>query len=382
MTTRTTETHHLPAASMANARTLEILRYGSKNRRPKAYIQAGLHADEAPGYLVMHHLIEALDRIDAERGIRGEVVVVPAANPIGVSQWRDDRLQGRFNFSDGVNFNRGFPDLVATVADEIKSRLGDDADANIQLIRKAFGRALDAIQAPDEATHLKRKLMRTAHDADIVLDLHCDGQAVMHVYIGASLWPEARDLSAWLGAAATLLADDSGVTPFDEACSRIWWKLAARFPDHPMPPACLAATVELRGRADLSHTMAAEDAGNIIRFLEGRKVVRSPTGPVTPPALEHEATPLSAVEHVKAPVPGVVVYRKQPGDMVRAGEVVAEVVNPLSSESAERIHPLRAAADGLLFARSADRFARPGRILAKIAGRTPLRAEGENLLTL
>ena len=67
--------------------------------------------------------------------------------------------------------------------------------------------------------------------------------------------------------------------------------------------------------------------------------------------------------------------------MVSAGEVVAELVNPLPSESAERVYPLRAAADGLLFARSADHFARPGRILAKIAGRKPLKGKGENLLT-
>ena len=381
MTTCTIETHRLPAANMANTRTLKILRYGSGNNRPKAYIQAGLHADEAPGYLVMHHLTEALDAIDAAGGIKGEVVVVPAANPIGVSQWRDDRLQGRFNFSDGVNFNRRYPDLAATVADGVQDRLGGDADANIRLIREAFGRALEEVQAVDEAAHLKRKLMLAAHDADIVLDLHCDGQAVMHIYVGTSLWPGARDLSAWLGAEATLLADDSGVTPFDEACSRIWWTLAARFPDHPVPPACLAATVELRGQTDLSHALAAEDAGNIVRFLAGRGLVQCKTEPVEPPALKHEATPLRAVEHVKAPAPGVVVYRKQPGDMISAGEVVAEVVNPLPSKPVERLHPLRAAADGLLFARSTDRFARPGRILAKIAGRTPLRAEGENLLT-
>lgn len=58
---------------------------------------------------------------------------------------------------------------------------------------------------------------------------------------------------------AGLHADDSGVTPFDEACSRIWWRLAQRFPEHPIPPACLAATVELRGQTDLTHEMAAED---------------------------------------------------------------------------------------------------------------------------
>ncbi len=307
-------------------------------------------------------------------------MLVPAANPIGVSQWRDDRLQGRFNFSDGINFNRSYPDLAATVADLVRDRLGDDADANVRLIREACGRALEAIQPEDEAAHLKHKLMKTAHDADIVLDLHCDYQAVMHVYIGESLWPGARDLSAWTGAAATLLADDSGVTPFDEACSRIWWKLAARFPDRPVPPACLAATGELRGRADLSHAMAAEDAGNIIQFLVGRGFIRGDAA--DPPALLNTATPLSAVEHVKAPAPGVVVFGKHPGDKITAGDVVAEVINPLPSKAAARRHAVRAAADGLLFARSADRFARPGRILAKIAGRKPLKDKDENLLTL
>ncbi len=380
MATRATETYRLPAASMANTRSLKILRYGARADGPKAYIQAGLHADEAPGFLVMHHLIRALDRIDARGDISGEIVLVPVANPIGVSQWRDDWLQGRFNFSDGINFNRRYPDLAATVAGRVQDRLGDDADTNIRLIREACGRALDAIRPEDETAHLKHKLMKTAHDADIVLDLHCDHQAIMHVYIGASLWPAARDLSAWMGASATLLADDSGVTPFDEACSRIWWKLAKRFPAHPVPPACLAATVELRGLADLSHEMAAEDADNIIRFMIGRGLIRGAVA--DPPALPNTATPLSAVEHIKSPVPGVVVFSKQPGDSILAGDVVAEVINPLPSKTAERTHPVRAAADGFLFARSADRFARPGRILAKIAGRKPLKNKGANLLTL
>ena len=379
MTTRSTEAYRLPAASMANTRTLTILRYGAGTGGPKAYIQAGLHADEAPGYLVMHHLIAELDRIDEQGGFRGEIVLVPAANPIGVAQWRDDGLQGRFCFSDGTNFNRGYPDLTDAVAERIQDRLGADPQTNVARIRRALGEALDEIKAEDEAAHLKLKLLACAHDADIVLDLHCDYQALMHVYIGESLWPTARDLAAWMGAVVTLLADDSGVTPFDEACSRIWWKLAERFPQHPVPPACLAATIELRGMADLSHTLAAEDAGNIIRFLTGRGCLAGP--PTAAPALTNDATPLAAVEHIKSPVPGVVVFLKEPGESIAAGEVVAEVINPLRSNAAKRTHSLRAAADGILFARSADRFARPGRILAKIAGRRPLRAAGENLLT-
>ncbi|MBL0713128.1 MAG: succinylglutamate desuccinylase/aspartoacylase family protein, partial [Desulfosarcina sp.] len=257
MPTRSVEEMLLPAANMANTRTLKIIRYGSGTHGIKAYIQAGLHADEAPGYLVMHHLIGELDRIDDQDAFRGEIVLVPAANPIGVSQWRDDRLQGRFNFCDGINFNRSYPDLTGAVAERVKDRLGDDPDENIRLIRQAFGQALETLKPEDEAAHLKHKLITSAHDADIVLDLHCDEQALLHIYIGESLWPAAADLSARMGADVTLLADDSGVTPFDEACGRIWWRLAERFPEHPVPPACLAATVELRGMADLAQAMAA-----------------------------------------------------------------------------------------------------------------------------
>ncbi len=379
MTTRSTEAYRLPAASMANTRTLAILRYGNGAGGPKAYIQAGLHADEAPGYLVMHHLIAELDRIDEQGGLEGEIVLVPVANPIGVAQWRDDELQGRFNLSDGVNFNRGYPDLTDVVAERVRDQLGPNAQDNVVRIRQAFGEALDELSPADEATHLKHKLLACAHDADVVLDLHCDHQAVMHLYIGESLWPAARDLAAWMGAEVTLLADDSGVTPFDEACGRLWWRLADRLPDHPVPPACLSATVELRGLANLSHAMAAGDALNITRFLAGRGFMAKPT--VAAPPLKNDATPLAAVEHIKAPVPGVVVFLKEPGEKIAAGEVVAEVITPLGSNAAERAYSLRASADGILFARSADRFARPGRILAKIAGHRPLRAAGENLLT-
>ena len=80
-------------------------------------------------------------------------------------------------------------------------------------------------------------------------------------------------------------------------------------------------------------------------------------------------------------VPGVVVFRKKPGDRVEKGESVAEVVDPLA-EGAHRVVPLASPTTGVMFARRADRFARPGLVLAKIAGREVLKAEGENLLTI
>ena len=379
MGTKTTKQYTLPAASMGNARTLTVIHYGDQTAGRKAYIQAGLHADEAPGFVVMHHLIDLFDRADADSKIEGQILLVPVANPIGVSQWRDEALQGRFDFFNHINFNRQYPDIAAQIAEQVKDRLGDTPAHNVTRIRKAAGEILGAISPAGEAAALKHQLLLLSFDADIVLDLHCDYQALMHVYLGTPLWPDAKDLSAQLGAEVTLLAADSGVTPYDEACSRIWWQLAQKFPDHPIPSACLAATVELRGMADVSHAQAQQDAQNIFWFLQRRGFIKG-TAPELPPLLK-EATPLRAVEHLKATAPGVVVFLKAPGDRVAKGEVVAEIVNPVADGPQNRVTPVKSAVRGIVFSINIDRYARPGRILAKIAGKDPIKEQGENLLS-
>ena len=84
--TKTMKKHILPAASMGNERTLTVIHYGDQSAGKKAYIQAGLHADEAPGFLVMHHLIEMLERADAANTFDGQIIVVPVENRITTVQ--------------------------------------------------------------------------------------------------------------------------------------------------------------------------------------------------------------------------------------------------------------------------------------------------------
>ncbi|MGD2184547.1 MAG: M14 family metallopeptidase [Desulfobacterales bacterium] len=380
MGTKIIEKHEIPASSMGNVRTVTVICYGDPKTANKVYIQAGLHADEAPGLVVMHHLINQLDDADAAGNINGQILLVPVANPIGISQWRDERLQGRFDFFDNINFNRQHLDITAQIAERVKNRLQNAPQENVALIREAAGEELGSMAPQDEAAYLKHLLLTLAVDADVVLDLHCDDQALIHIYLGTPLWPEAADLPAQLGAEATLLAEDSGVTPFDEACSRIWWKLAEKYPDYPIPSACLAATIELRGVSDVSHARAAQDAGNIFLFLQRRGFIRG-AAPDVPP-LRNEATPLRGVEHIKAQASGVVVFLKKPGDRIDKGDVIAEIVNPLKDGVKNRITRVKSRTEGLLFSTNTDRYARPGRILAKIAGKVPLKDKGENLLTL
>ena len=374
MTTKTVEKRILPVSSMGNERTLTLIRYGRESQYPKAYLQAGLHADEAPGYLVMHHLMDLLDKADAGEEILGQIILVPVANPIGAGQWHDEVMRGRFDDFANINFNRNHLDLTAEVADKIEGRLTDSKEHNKILIRQAMADVLTGLTPDNESAQLKHLLLSLSFDADIVLDLHCDYQAVTHVYVGSPLWPDAADLSAQMGSQATLLAKVSGDNPFDEACSRVWWELAEKFPAYPIPCACLAATVELRGISDVSHELAARDAGNLFRFLQRRGLVSG--NPEKLPPLINDATPLRGVAHVKANTTGVVVYSKQPGELVKKGDVIAEIVNPLDSGTGGGKHYASAEIDGILISINVDRFARPGRLLAKIAGKEPLTARG------
>jgi predicted deacylase len=379
--TKTIKTHRLPVFDMGNRRTLTTIRYGDPSSGKKAYIQAGLHADEPPGLLVMHHLIDRLDRADAARKITGEIVLVPVANPIGTSQWQGDTLLGRFDLYNGINFNRRHPDITDRVAKRIENRLGHSAEENIAVIRSALRKVINRIQPQIEGEYLKHRLLSLSFDADIVLDLHCDFQAVLYVYTGTPLWPEVADLSAQLGAEATLLSRVSGEHPFDEACSRIWWELAERYPAFPIPPACLAATVELRGQTDVNHEFGAEDAGNLFTFLKRRGFIkgRAPTIP----SLKNEATPLRGLAYVKAPVPGVVVFLKKPGQLIKKGETILEIVDPLGRKGTpDRITPVKSPSNGLLLSTTLDRYARPGRTLALVAGKKPMENKGKSLLSM
>lgn len=379
--TKRIKRHRLPGSSMGNARLLKSIHYGHKGASgKKAYIQAGLHGDEPPGYVVMHHLINLLDRADASNKIAGEIVLVPVANPIGVAQWRDNSLSGRFEASSNINFNRRHLDLTDAVTKRVKGKLGSHPKKNIATIRAAMGEAIAALHPMDEGEYLKHLLLSLSHDADIVLDLHCDFQAVLHVYMGTPLWPAASDLSAQMGAVVTLLARASGGHPFDEACSAIWWRLAKKNPKYPIPAACLGATVELRGMTDISHELASRDAENLYIFLQRRGWIKGRVPEL--PALISGATSLRGAEYLRAPSTGVVIFLKKVGQRVKKGEPVIEIVNPLENKSKKRITRVQSSTAGILVSTILDRYARPGRILAMVAGKKPLKPKGEHLLTL
>lgn len=254
--------------------------------------------------LVAHHLIHLLDAADKSGLIQEQITIVPFANPIGLSQQLLGSHVGRFSLETGVNFNRGYRDLGEVVAGNIANKLSDDSTLNVEMIRDAIAVEIDNMKAAGEEAHLKKILLKLASSCDIVLDLHCDSDAVLHMYTHSKLWPNLADLAAELGSECHLLAVAAGGFPFDDACSCSWAYLAEKFPSFPIPMACESATVELRGESDVSDELALRDARSIFRFLQRRGyIAESTSGPdfslSAPPILKRQASDLSAVDMVE-----------------------------------------------------------------------------------
>jgi hypothetical protein len=363
-----TRHHALLSPAPGTQRELVSLHYGTPDSGPKAYIQASLHADELPGMLVAHHLRLKLAELEAAGRLQGEVIVVPMANPIGLSQWLLQGHLGRFEAMSGENFNRHYPNQIDAAAVAAEPELTQDAAHNVRVLRRELQRAVSAATVETELQSLRRSLMALSCDADIVLDLHCDAQAVLHLYTETPCWPDCEPLQRYLRSELTLLAQDSGDSPFDEACSQVWWKWGQRFAGKfPIPQACLAVTVELRGAADVEHETAASDAQNIIDFLAFRGLVSGAVPPM--PESVGDARPLAGCMPIKATTAGVLTFLCQPGEKVQTGDVLAHVIDPISAAVTE----LRSPVDGLFFARDFLRFATVGASVAKVAGLQALR---------
>ncbi len=364
--------HPLLSNSLGSFKTLTSFHFGPTGQGPKVYIQASLHAEELPGMLVAHHLRGLLAEAEAAGELKGEVVLVPVANPLGLAQRVDHKPMGRFDLDTSENFNRHYPNLAKAIEADVQDTLDQDGAANVTRVRRAIGHYLHHWAPTTELQSLRRTLLTLAHDADFVLDLHCDCEGVMHFYTEEPCWPQLAPLAHYLGSEAILLARNSGSGPFDECLSGVWWQLAQALKSSgytlPLPQGCCSTTIELRGEADVSHALARTDAQAIASFLKFAEVWACNAVPAVPPP-RCAATPLAGSETLYAPAPGLVVFAAQVGQTLGVGELVAEVIDPINDHT----HLVRAGVAGVLYARIRDRYITAGGELAKIAGATPYR---------
>ncbi len=304
---------------------------------PTAYLQAALHGDEVPGVATLHVLAARLRALAARGDVYGDIVIVPVANPIGLSQSLAGEPTGRYDLSNRMNFNRDFPLLAGP---DPSALLADDAPVTASM-------------------RLKARLVRLMLPAELVLDLHCDEQSLPYVYLHEALWPACRDLLAAMPSDVALLWKEDGGAAFEEAALAPWLRSGADLSGRTV------ATVELRGRSDVSPAYAEADAAGLLRFLAGRGVVAG-EGPAE---WDGPVAPLDNVEMIRAPRGGIVLYHCDIGDRVASGDRVATILfDPAADDGAVDILAPQA---GLVLSRRDQRILRPGEDVMKIVANAP-----------
>ncbi|MDP3898472.1 MAG: succinylglutamate desuccinylase/aspartoacylase family protein, partial [Mesorhizobium sp.] len=315
---------------------------GSSSEAPTAYLQAALHAGELPGVVAIDQLMPKLRKAEAEGRIRGDITLVPAANPVGRAQYHFGELQGRFHLGTRTNFNRDFPLLDTPDASTLKSGRKATADRR-----------------------LKERLIQLSMGHDIVLDLHCDDEGVAYLYVPGVLWPAMADVASAMGVAAVILWDGASGSSFDEASLHPWLKAPA---DKARLDRRVVTTVEYRGIHDVERGFAEGDGEGLYRVLVARGVVED-TSVAPPAAFGGLVSPIENTELIQAPRAGAILFDVKPGDRVTKGQRVATIVHsPGEEDSATEVFAPQA---GYVFTRRSHRSIRAGDDLIKLAGDGP-----------
>ncbi len=346
---------------LGTQRHIDSFHFGSKINGKKAYIQSSLHADELPGMLVAWYLKKSLKELELEGKIPGEIVLVPVANPIGQNQHLMDVHLGRYELENGHNFNRGYYDTFAEVKETIKGELTSDTEQNKLLVRRAMKNVLESWQVETEYQSQQKVLQTLSYDSDVMLDLHCDFEAVLHLYSTYYSWPEIEPLARLMGSEVNMLADETGGNPFDCSVDMVWQRLASEFGEI-IPKGCVATTVELRGQADVCHDHASKDSEAILAFLASVGIIEE--NDLQLPAEKAKSSDLGAVETLKSKQSGLLVHKAQVGDWLEQGQVFAEVINPIT----DQVELIKTTQAGRVYSRTNRRTVTAGMLVGNVAG--------------
>jgi len=301
-------------------------RFEGDGSGPNVHLQAGVHADEIAGMLVLHLLMQRLEVAEAEGRLKGQVTVVPQANPLGIGQFRQGRILGRFHDATGHNFNRAFDQSAAL----------QRPSTNVQ--------------------EWQKKLVQLASSADLMLDLHTDDEALPYLYVHRSFWPRGRQLAAALKMDVAIIWDEGGDGSFEETIIAPWLRDG-------VTDGRMAATLELRGQGDVSDHFAEQDAQGLYVWLCSCGVIDEALAPGDWPV---EAMEMGHMETLLAPQPGVLIFEKELGDFVEEGQRFARILRRPGDPSSEVV--LVAEQAGRMVTRYRDRLVSQGMVVAKFTG--------------
>jgi uncharacterized protein len=314
--------------------------------------------------MVLRELCKLLSQAEEDGQVKGEIVVVPMANPLGVDQALNSAIIGRFELRTGANFNRAWPDLASGLADSVRKRIGADAEQNIELVRRELRRRVAALQCDSPIMAQRIALARRAYDADLVVDLHCDDEALSYMMAPDELWDAAKRFAGDVGVHSLQPSgQSSGVHCFDECFFEPWHSLHTEFGAR-VPIACKTFTFEMGGVLDVDPKQSARYAQGFLRYLRRIGCIAG----AAPKQRGNGLNEFRAFDMLDSPAGGLLLYRQQLGDWVAPGDVLAEIVDPTAPDLEAKPALIKASMKGCVVSRRLSRQVAFGDFVVMLAG--------------
>ncbi|MCG9697624.1 succinylglutamate desuccinylase/aspartoacylase family protein [Shewanella sp. Isolate11] len=288
---------------------------------PSVYIQANVHGAEVQGNAVIYQLLKCLEQSE----ILGKITLVPLANPLGINQKSGEFTLGRFDPITGVNWNREYLDSQLDIAAwyQAHSEL-DDNELIMQYRAQLIADCQQRLQLSWGVTTGHRQavsLQQMGHEADIVLDLHTGPKSCKHLYCPEYDLPAAK----WFSIPYTLAIPNDFGGAMDEAIFCPWWRLSEylKSQGRELKVPVSAFTLELGSQEHIDLDDAQVDAEGIMAYLSHRGVIADK---VDAAKMQRQACYLKDYKKFHAPMGGMVQYQAKLGQVLAAGEPLAQVL--------------------------------------------------------
>ena len=308
---------------------------------PSVYIQANMHGAEVQGNAVIFQLLEQLKHIE----LKGDITLVPYANPVGCNHKNGEYTLGRFDPITGVNWNRMYHFDEAVIAPFAQQNI----DASEKEIKARFQQSqIDQIEQKLDhniwglttGQRIAYQLQRMAHQADLVLDLHTGPISSKHLYC-----PEYAMASAsYFDIPHTIFIPNEFDGAMDEATFCPWWSLQQTYKklgrNFVMGEGAFAKesfTVELGTQEQIDLAVAHEDALGILSYLQHKGVIGnnceqeaqqqdSQSQNFQPQDMTRYACYLKDYKALYSPMGGMIDYLAEFGKPLAAGEPLARIL--------------------------------------------------------
>lgn len=347
------------------------------------YIQSAVHAAEMQGSAVILKLIKQLQQCQ----LKANFVLVPNCNPFGRTQRAGEYLQGRFDATNGNNWNRFYHyeeqqviqffeslDLntirqeqsLLRAKPELQGALGpfeqDIVSQFRQFMTKSLAQKLNSPWGVNTAQFLNTRLQTLSTQADLVLDLHTGPSSTRHLYSPNFLVEKSK----WFNIENVIAIPESFAGALDEASFTPFVKLAALFKEQGIAfnYRTEAYTIELGSQENICLEQAELDAAGILNYLQHFGWIdRFSEIDCEKPVV----TPLVKYKTLYSEYAGMAEYVVKPGDYVVKGQVLARILNSLEFDSDLAITEIYAPVNGTIILHYPSAAVQVGTQLFKIA---------------